>query len=172
VHPHISCKFAGLLETDLLGNPLCSSSTGPLGSCLALLRSFLARLHMGFLRGAHVLNSLERSLKRSRVHGSHSFFLQVVLILPLLQTHPENLTCQISLGEQNICQCHTGTVAWAVVPTGQLQDVGFELLYPLYELTYINPLGLLEHAGKVVFFLLSCIVWKYREKEEHNAGVK
>ena len=60
----------------------------------------------------------------------------------------------------------------AVVPAGQLGNVGVELLYALYELTYANPLGLLEHVGKVVFFLLSCIVWKHSEKVEHNAFVK
>ncbi len=60
--------------------------------------------------------------------GVIPFFLQAVLILPLVQTHPENVTCQISLGEQNICWCHAGIVAWAVVPAGQLHDVGVELL--------------------------------------------
>ncbi len=45
------------------------------------------------------INSLERSLKRTHVHGSHLLFLQVELILPLVQTHPENVTCQSSLGE-------------------------------------------------------------------------
>jgi hypothetical protein len=73
--PMILAKFAGLLKTAFLRNLLCSSSTGPLGSCLTLLRSFLAGLHMGFLRGTHTLNSLERCLKRTHVHGSHPFFL-------------------------------------------------------------------------------------------------
>ncbi len=95
-------KFTGLLEMDFLGNLLCSSSTGLLGSCLALLRSFLARLRMGFLFCTHTLNSLERSLKRMHVHGSHPLFLQVVLILSLVWTHPENVTFQNSLGKQNL----------------------------------------------------------------------
>ncbi len=80
--------------------------------------------------------------------------MQGVLILPLAQKHPENMTCQISLGEQNICRHHAGDVAWAVVPAGQLRDVGVELLYELYKLVYTNPLGLLEHVGKVVLLLL------------------
>jgi hypothetical protein len=65
------------------------------------------------------------------------------------------MTCQISLGEQIICRHHTGDVARAVVPAGQLRNVGVELLYALYELVYANPLGLLEHLGKVVLLLLS-----------------
>ena len=40
--PMFLAEFAGLLETDFLGNLLCGSSTGPLGSCLVLVRSFLA----------------------------------------------------------------------------------------------------------------------------------
>jgi hypothetical protein len=72
--------------------------------------------------------------------------LHIVLILPLVRTHPENVTCQISLGEWNIHQHHASIVVWAVVPAGQLRNVGIELLYALYELMYANPLGLLEHV--------------------------
>jgi hypothetical protein len=97
---------------DFLGSLLYGSSTGPIGSCLILVRSFLTRLHMGFLRGTHALNSLERSLKRTHVDWSHALFLQVVLILPLVWTHLENVTCQISLGERNICwRCSTSRAA-------------------------------------------------------------
>jgi hypothetical protein len=120
----------------------------------------------------HALNNLERSLKRMHVHGSHPLFLQVVLILPLVWTHPENVTCQISLGEQNNCQHHAGFVAWAVVPAGQLHNVDIELLYALYKWMYANPLGLLEHIGKVVLLLLSCIVRKHSEEVKHNAAVE
>jgi hypothetical protein len=127
---------------------------------------------MGFLWGTHALNSLERSLKRMHVHGSHPLFLQNVLILPLVRTYLENVTCQISLGEWNICQHHTEIVAWAVVPARQLRNVGVELLYALYKLMYANPLGLLEQVGKVVLLLLSCIVWKHSKKVKHNAVVK
>jgi hypothetical protein len=62
---------------------------------------------MDFLEGTYMLNSLKRSLKRMHVHGSHALFLQVALILPLVWSHPENVTCQISLGERNIFQHHT-----------------------------------------------------------------
>ncbi len=116
--PIFFLKLAGLLKTDFLGNPHHGSSTGPLGSRLVLLRSFLTRWHMGFLVSTYVLISLERSLKSMHVHGSHAPFLQVVLILPLVRTHPENVTCQISLREWHICRRHASDVAWAVVPAG------------------------------------------------------
>jgi hypothetical protein len=106
------------------------------------------------------------------VHRSHSLFLQVVLVLLLVRTHPEKVTCQISLGERHICRCHARIVDQAVVPAGQLHDIGIELLYALYELVYANPLGLLEHVGKVVFFLLCCIVGKHSEKVQHDAVVE
>jgi hypothetical protein len=47
--PMFLAKFAGPLKMDFLGSLLCGSSTGPLGSCLVLVRSFLAELRMGFL---------------------------------------------------------------------------------------------------------------------------
>jgi hypothetical protein len=95
-----------------------------------------------------MLDSLKRSLKSMHVHGNHTLFLQVVLVLPLVQTHPEIVTCQISLGEWHICRRHAGIVAQAVVPAGQLRNVGIELVYVLYKLAYANPLGLFEHVGK------------------------
>ncbi len=82
------------------------------------------------------------------------------------------MTCQISFGEHHICRRHARIVAQAVVPVGQLRNVGVELLYALYKLAYTNPLGLLEHVGKVIFFLLRCVVWKHSEKVEHNAVVE
>ncbi len=170
--PIFLAQLARLLKMDFLVSLLCGTITGPLGSRLVLVRSFLARWCMGLLMGTYMLNSLKRSLKRTHVHGSHTLFLQVVLVLPLVQTHPEKVTCQISLGEWNICQHHAGIVAWAVVPAGQLRYIGIELIYVLYKLAYANPPGLLEHIGKVVFFLLCCDVEKHSEKVEHNAVVK
>ncbi len=98
--------------------------------------------------------------------------MQVVLVLPLVRTHPENMTCQISLGEWDIHRHHAGIVARAVVPAGQLCNVGVELLYALYKLAYANPLRLLEHIGKVVFFLLCWVIGKHSEKVEHNTVVE
>ncbi len=119
-----------------------------------------------------MLNSFQKSEKQMLVHGSHAFLVEVVLVLPRVQTHPGNVTCQISLGKQNICRCRTGIVAQAVVPAGQLRNVGVELLYALYELTYPNPLEFLEHVRKVVLFLLSCVVGKHGEMVEHDAVIK
>jgi hypothetical protein len=82
------------------------------------------------------------------------------------------MTCQISLSERNIHRYHTGIVAQAVIPAGKLHNVGIELLYALYKLTYTNPLGLLEHVRKVVIFLLSCVVWKHSEKVKQNTVVE
>jgi hypothetical protein len=76
--PLFLAQLARVLKTDFLVSLLCGSSTGLLGSRLVLVRSFLAGLRMGFLRGIHALNSLKRSLKQTHVHGSHTLFLQDV----------------------------------------------------------------------------------------------
>ncbi len=170
--PMFLAQLARLLEMDFLVSLLCGTITGPLGSCLVLMRSFLAGWRVGFLMGTYALDSFEKSLKRTHVHGSHALFLQVVLILPLGWTHPENMTCQISLGERIICRRHASNVAGAVITAGQLHNVGIELLYMLYKLAYANPLGLLEHFAKVVLLLLSCVVGKHSEKVEHNTLIK
>jgi hypothetical protein len=126
--PMFLAQFARLLEMDFLVSLLCGTITGPLGSRLLLVRSFLAGWHMDFLMGTYTLDSFERSLKRMHVQGSHTLFLQVVLVLLLVQTHPENVTCQISLSERYICRHHASIVTRAVVPAGQLRNVGVELL--------------------------------------------
>jgi hypothetical protein len=170
--PIFLAQLARILETNFFVSLLCGTITGPLISRLILVRSFLVGWHMGLLMGPYALNSLERSLKSTHVHESHTLFLQVILVLPLVQTHLENVTCQISLGEWLICRRHAGIVAWAVVPAGQLRNLSVELLYALYKLAYANPLGLLKHIGKVVFFMLHCIVGKLSEKVEHTAFIK
>ncbi len=48
-------ELVGPPKTDFLGSLLHGSSTGLLGSCLVLVRSFLAGLRMGFLQGTHAL---------------------------------------------------------------------------------------------------------------------
>jgi hypothetical protein len=116
--PIFLAQLARLLKTDFLGNLPRGSITGPLGSRLVLIRSFLAGWLMGLLVGTYTLNSLERSLKRMHVHGSHALFLQVVLVLPLVRTHPEYATRQISLRERHFCRRHAGDLAWAVVLAG------------------------------------------------------
>jgi hypothetical protein len=82
--PMFLAQLTGLLEMDFLGNLHCGSNTGPLGSCLVLVRSFFTGWCMGFLVSTYRLNSLEISLKSMHVHGSHALFLQVVLVLPLV----------------------------------------------------------------------------------------
>jgi hypothetical protein len=150
-----------LLKWTFLETFVCRSSTGSLGSCLALGGSFLARLRIGLFLCAYVLYCLERHEKQTHVYGSHAFLMEVVLILPRVRTHSENVTCQISLGEWNICRCHTGIVACAVVPAGQLCNVVIELLNALYKLMYTNLLGLFGHFGKAVLLLLSHVVGKH-----------
>jgi hypothetical protein len=170
--PMFLAQLARLLKSDFLGNPHRGSSTGPLGFCLILVRSFFTGWHKGFLVSTYALNGLERRVKSTHVHGSHALFLQVVLVLPMVRTHPEYVTRQISLRERHICRHHACTVAWAVVPAGLLRNVGVELLYALYKLAYANSQRLLENIGKVILFLLCCIVRKHCEKVEHNAVVK
>ncbi len=86
-----------------------------------------------------------------------------ILLLLFLLKHakPDSVDRAVGLGQ-----------ARAVIPAGQLCDVGVELLYTLYKLASANPLGLFEHVGKVVLFLLSCVVGNHSEKVEHNAFVK
>jgi hypothetical protein len=95
--PIFLAQLARLLETDFLVSLLPGTIAGLLGSCLILVRSFLVGWRMGLLMGTYMLDSLERSLNRTHVHESHTLFLQVILVLPLVWTHPENVTCQISL---------------------------------------------------------------------------
>ncbi len=65
-----------------------------------------------------------------------------------------------------------GLASWAVVPVGQLRNVGVELFYMLHKLTHTDALGFLEHVHDVVPFLLSCVVGKHDEKVEHHAVIK
>ncbi len=127
---------------------------------------------MGLFLCTHALDCLERREKQIHVHGSHALLVENVLILPPMWTHLENVTCQISLSEQVVHRCHTRIVAWTVVPAGQLRNVGVELLYTLYKLTCVNPLGLFEHVGKLVLFLLISIVGKHSEEVEHHTVIK
>ncbi len=88
---------------NFLGNPVCRSIIGLIGSCLTLGGSFLAGLRICLFLCTYMLYRLKRPEKQTHVHGSHAFLVEVVLILPCVQTHPENVTRPISLGEQNIC---------------------------------------------------------------------
>ncbi len=61
---------------------------------------------------------------------------------------------------------------WAVVEAGHLCDVGIELLYSTYKLTYVDALWLLKYIRDIVLFLLSCIDRERGEKVKHHAIVK
>jgi hypothetical protein len=60
----------------------------------------------------------------------------------------------------------------AVIEAWHLGNVGVELLYMTYKLTYVDLLGLLKYIGDIVLFLLSCIDGKHSEKMKHDAVVK
>ena len=60
----------------------------------------------------------------------------------------------------------------AVIEAWHLGNVGIELLYTMYKLTYIDTLGLLKYIGDLVLFLLSCVDGKRSEKVKHDTVVK
>ena len=61
----------------------------------------------------------------------------------------------------------------AVVEAWHLSNVGIELLYSTYKLTYIDALWLLKYIScDVVLFLLSRVDRKRGEKVKHHAIVK
>ncbi len=60
----------------------------------------------------------------------------------------------------------------AVVEEQHLGDVGVELLYMTYKLTYVDELGLLKYIGDVVLFLLCHVDGKHSEQVKHVANVK
>jgi hypothetical protein len=63
-----------------------------------------------------MLYSLKRGCtKQTHVYGSYTFLVKVELVLPCEWTHLENVTCQVSLGELNICQSSLRIDTWAVV---------------------------------------------------------
>ncbi len=61
---------------------------------------------------------------------------------------------------------------WAVVETRHLRDLGIELFYPPYKLTYVDALWLLKYVQDVVLFLLRRVDGERGEKMEHHALVK
>jgi hypothetical protein len=94
--------------------------------------------------------------------------MKVVLILPHAGTHSENVTRQISLGEGHVHGNRVCLHAWAVVPAGQLQDVGIELFRTLHKLMNAEALGFLQHVCDVVPLLLSPVVGEHGEKVERD----
>jgi hypothetical protein len=60
----------------------------------------------------------------------------------------------------------------AVVEAWYLGNVGIEMIYMAYKLTYVDVLGLLKYIGDILLLLLSCIDEKCTEKVKHDAVVK
>jgi hypothetical protein len=60
----------------------------------------------------------------------------------------------------------------AVVEAWHLGDVGIELLYTTYKLTYVDALGLLKYIGDIVLFLLCPVDRERSEQVNHDAVVK
>jgi hypothetical protein len=58
------------------------------------------------------------------------------------------------------------------VKVRHLSNVGIELLYTAYKLTYIDALGLLKYIGDIVPFLLCRVDGKQGEQVKHDAAVK
>jgi hypothetical protein len=79
---------------------------------------------------------------------------------------------QLSLHERNIFGLGVGVDAQAVIKARHLCDVGIELLYSPYKLTYIDALGLLKYICDVVLLLLSCTDGKHGEKVEQHKIIK
>ncbi len=147
-------------------------STWLLVAFLCLVGSFLARLCIGLILRTYALNSLKRRKKQMHVYRSHTFLVKVVLVLSLEWTHPENVTCQVSLGEQNIHQSSHGIDTWAVVKAWQLHDVGNELFHMLHKLMHVKALELHEHFHDIVSSLLSRVAGKHGEKVEQHTIIK
>ncbi len=69
--------------------------------------------------------------------------MEIVLVLPMDQTHPQYLTPQLSLCKWNVLQLGSGIEAGAVVEARHLCNVGIELLFMMYKMTHADTLGLL-----------------------------
>jgi hypothetical protein len=60
----------------------------------------------------------------------------------------------------------------AVVEAWHLSDVGIELLYTTYKLTYIDALGLLKYVNDIVLFLLCRVDGEHGEQVKHDAVIE
>ncbi len=78
----------------------------------------------------------------------------------------------LSLRERKVLRFGAGIGVGAVVEAWHLSNVGIELLYSTYKLTYVDMLWLLKYICDVVLFLLSRVDRKRNEKVKHHAIVK
>jgi hypothetical protein len=60
----------------------------------------------------------------------------------------------------------------AVTEAWHLSNVGIELLYSMYKLTYVDALGLLNYICNVVLFLLCRVDGKHGEQMEDHTIVE
>ncbi len=60
----------------------------------------------------------------------------------------------------------------AVLEAWHLGNIGNELLYLMYKLTYVDALGLLKYIGDIVLFLLCRVDGEHGEQVEHDAVIK
>jgi hypothetical protein len=142
-----------------------------LRTLLLAVQRFLVARRVGLLGSfpaTYALDSLKRLMEQMHIHGSTTFLVKVVLVLPRVGTHSENVTRQISLGEGQVHRNRVGLHAWAIVPAEQLQDVGIELFHTLHKLMNADALGFLQHVRDVVPLLLCCVVGEHGEKVEHG----
>jgi hypothetical protein len=173
--PTLLAKVAVFLGTSFLWDSGIVVSTRSLRTLLLAEQKFLVARSVGFFGSflaTYTFDSLERQKMRTHVHRSPTFLVKIVLILPRVGTHWENLTRQISLGKGHIHGNRVCLHAWAVVPAGQLQDLGIELFHTLYKLTNADALGLLQHIRDVVPLLLCRVVGEHGEKVEHHTVIK
>ncbi len=114
--PIFLAEVAILLGSSYLRDSGRRLSTRLLVSFLALVGSFLVGLCIGIFLRTYVLYSLKRHKKLMHVHGSHTLLVKVEVVLPRKWAHRYNMTCQISLHEQNICLKCIGHDTGAVEP--------------------------------------------------------
>jgi hypothetical protein len=71
---------------------------------LAVLRFLVTRRVglFGSFPATYALDRLERQKERTHIHRSTTFLVKVVLILPRVGTHSENVTQQISIGKGHV----------------------------------------------------------------------
>ncbi len=93
--PMLLAKVAVFLGTYLLRVSGTTVSTRSLRTLLLAVRSFLVVRSIEFvgsLLATYALNCLERQKERTHFHWSITFLVKVVLILPRVGTHSENVT--------------------------------------------------------------------------------
>ncbi len=135
-----------LFEANLLWHTDHSLGTRAFLPFLALVRRLLGRFQFALLVGTHVFNRLQRSEKQVHVHRSHTFLVEVVLVLPLDRAHTQHMSPQLSFREWDVLGLGAGVHVGAVEEARHLGNVDIELLYMTYKLTHVDTLGLLKYV--------------------------